>query len=313
MTLRRGALALLLLSLSGCVTYPNITQSRSPCRMDPGGWCGFVREAAEVSYPYALAATNAYEGDDDTFSTLGGSLVRLERLPVEEDDGDTGFDYQIFGQFKQPLSSAEGDAGGRQPDAYIMAFRGTDFDGLADIFYGTVRDDQLELAHKYFDLERARFSEDAEWIATGHSLGGALAAEISIRHADVKAWMFNVSPFYRGKSMTNDSNRTVINERGEALRSLRKFRAAPASDLFVINCWPQAGRFTKHKVRPLADCITWIAAYESKDALSVVRANEVRKPAVECGEDGKEHPGPGTAQTEPCVHIARRKEDADDE
>ncbi len=309
MTLRRAALALLLLSLSGCVTYPDITQSRSPCRMDPGGWCGFVREAAEVSYPYALAATNAYVGDSDVYAELGNSLVRLERLPIDEDDADTGFDYQVFAQFPPSPGDAPRDADERAPDAYIMAFRGTDFDGPADIFYGTVRDDQLELAHKYFDLERARFHADAKWITTGHSLGGALAAEISIRHADVKAWMFNVSPFYRGKSMVNDGNRTVINERGEALRSLRKFRAAPASDLFVINCTPQAGRFTKHKIRPLADCITWIAAYESKDALSVVKANDVRKPAVECGEEGKKHPGPGTAQTEPCVHVARLPDD----
>ena len=30
--------------LSGCVIYPDITQSRLPCRIDPGGWCGFERK-----------------------------------------------------------------------------------------------------------------------------------------------------------------------------------------------------------------------------------------------------------------------------
>jgi len=44
MTHRRAALVLLASLLSGCVTYPDITRSRSPCRMEQGGWCDFGRE-----------------------------------------------------------------------------------------------------------------------------------------------------------------------------------------------------------------------------------------------------------------------------
>ena len=50
MKLRRLAFALLPLALTACVTYPDISQSRSPCRMEPGGWCGFVREAAVEAF-----------------------------------------------------------------------------------------------------------------------------------------------------------------------------------------------------------------------------------------------------------------------
>ncbi|QFT78338.1 hypothetical protein [Erythrobacter sp. THAF29] len=303
--LRAIPMALALLLLSGCVTYPDISQSRSPCRVEPGGWCGFVRSAAVEAYPYAIAATNAYVGDDDLFQDPGPNLKRLERLEIAEEDLRKGFGYEVFEQF------APGSAGDpeRQPIARIVSFRGTDFDGFTDIFYGTLRDDQIDIALRYFEAEMARFDDDVPWIATGHSLGGALATEISIKYPNVRAYMFNTSPFYRGEAMTNDMRRLVFNERGEVLRRFARYGPAPASDVFTINCGPANGSFTKHKIRPLADCITWIAAYDSEDALAVVRANDIRKPMVECGAPDKEHPGAGFRQFVPCVHIARRHDD----
>lgn len=298
--MRRGAaLVSLALLLSGCVTYPDITQSRSPCRMEPGGWCGFVREAAAESFPYVLASTEAYQGDDDTYGDLAPVLKRLERLPIEEDDADKGFDYQVFEQF-------EGLGRNRRKVARVVAFRGTDFDSATDIWFGSVKDTQIDIALRYFAAEKERWGDDVPWIVTGHSLGGALATEVSIMYPGVKAYMFNVSPFYRGDSMANDTYRTVINERGEALRQFRKYRAAPAADLFVINCRPEASSFTKHKIRRLSDCITWIAAYNDPRAHHIVQRYEIRKPPVECGAEDKPHPGVGAQVSEPCVHIARR-------
>lgn len=300
--LRGIALPSLALLLSGCVTYADITQSRSPCRMEPGGWCGFVREAAAESYPYALASTNAYLGDSDAYGSLEPLLKRIERLPIDEADSKTGFDYQVFEQFAPPRESAE-----RRLIARIVAFRGTDFDGARDIWFGSVKNDQKDIALRYFAAEKERLGDDVPWIVTGHSLGGALATEVSIVHSDARAYAFNVSPFYRGDSMVNAANRTVINERGEALRYFRKFRSAPAADLFVVNCSPEADRFTKHKIRQLADCITWIAAYDRSDAHEIVKRYAIAKPPVECGPPGKPHPGAGAPVTEPCVHVARRE------
>ena len=76
--------------------------------------------------------------------------------------------------------------------------------------------------------------------------------------------------------------------------------------------------FAKHKIRPLADCITWIAAYGSEDAAAVIDANAdspmpVRKPLVECGPANKVHPGPDYRESEPCVHQSRRGDEADSE
>ncbi|WP_337660987.1 alpha/beta hydrolase [Erythrobacter sp. Alg231-14] len=310
MKLRPLILSVLGLTLSACVTYPDISQSRSPCRMEAGGWCAFVRDAAVDAYPYAIAATNAYTGDDDLYEDIGPTMTPLDRLDIAEEDTNKGFGYELFAQFAE---GTDGDTT-RVPVARIMAFRGTDFDGFTDIFYGTLRNDQIDLALKYFEAEQAReeFSDDIPWIVVGHSLGGALATEVSMKHPEVRAYMFNTSPFYGGDAMTNDVRRTVFNERGEVLRRFAKYDAAPAADVFTLNCGPENGSFTKHKIRPLADCIVWIAAYGDNEAGEVVQANGVMRPMVECGDANKPHPGAEYRPTEPCAHRARR-DDSDNE
>ncbi|MFM7348600.1 MAG: alpha/beta hydrolase [Erythrobacter sp.] len=303
MALRSLAVALGALLLSACATFPDISQSRSPCQMEPGGWCGFLREAAVEAFPYALASTNAYVGDDDIFARPGRVLQRIERLPIAPEDADKGFSYELFNQY---APGSGGDAA-RQPVARVIAFRGTDFKGLSDIFYGTLRDDQIAMALRHFDAEQKRLGNDLPWVVAGHSLGGALATEVSVAHPEVRAFMFNTSPFTRSEVRANALKRSVFNERGEFLRGFAKYDEPPAANVFTINCEPRKNALLKHKVRPLADCITWVAAYGSEDALAVVKANGIAKPFVECGPDDKPHPGPGVKPTEPCVHNGLRK------
>ena len=309
MTFRSVAVALCALLLGACATLPDITQSRSPCQLEPGGWCGFVREAAVDAFPYAVASTNAYTGDDDLFAKPGRVLQRLDHIPVAPEDADKGFSYELFNQYE----SGSGSRADRKPVARVLAFRGTDLKGLSDIFYGTLRSDQIELALRYFAAEKARLGSDVPWVVTGHSLGGALATEVSVAHPDVRAYMFNTSPFYRSDVRENALRRTVFNERGEVLRRFARFDDPPAANVFTINCEPRRNALFKHKVRPLADCITWIAAYASTDAYEVVKANGIAKPLVECGSPDESHPGPAARQAEPCVHIARRKAKAKDD
>ena len=144
--MRSIAAALSALLLSACATLPDISQSRSPCQLEPGGWCGFVREAARDAFPFALASTNAYTGDDDLFEKPGRVIQRVAHIPIAEADADKGFSYEIFNLY----SPESGRDAARKPIARILAFRGTDMKSIADIFYGTLRNDQIELALRYF-------------------------------------------------------------------------------------------------------------------------------------------------------------------
>ncbi|MGB3738411.1 MAG: hypothetical protein WA948_03565 [Pontixanthobacter sp.] len=283
-------------TVSGCVTpLPDLSQSRSPCLREPGGWCGFVRDAAVETYRYAMLASNAYR-DDDSYVRLPPDIVARD---IAENDG-SGLAFSIFDRFEMV-------AGERGPlQARIIAFRGTEAGSAKDIFSGTIGDKQRDGARATFARQRAAL--DAEGMTeipievTGHSLGGALATQISIDNPAVKAFVFNSSPFFEGEASINAGNRTAVSERGEFLRRLRQYRRTPAADMFILNCDPAATATAKHGIRSLADCLTWIAAYEDDTAHALIVPNGIDKPAIECGDPDKTHPGPRATADTVCVH-----------
>ena len=309
MTLHRaaakGLLAPLLLGLGGCVSVPDITQARSPCRSEPGGWCAFVRDMAVGSYGYAMLSSNAYR-DGDSYTQLGPRFEEVPVIPPAEGEARDGLAYSLFDEF---AVLEEGEALERGPiRARVMAFRGTEYSSPTDIIKGSIRADQIAVARRVYAAERARLAAEhpgLTLIVAGHSLGGALATQISIENPDIPAYTFNVSPFYRGDSTVNDTKRVAIAERGEFLRFARNYRLPSAADTLVINCAPGRNPGKKHGIRMLADCLTWIAAYDSRAALALVQPNRIAKPPVECGLPGKPHPGAQGVTEGPCVHLPR--------
>jgi len=305
---RNLAVMLGAMALGGCITtYPDITQSRSPCRMEPGGWCGFVAEAAAKSYAYAMLSSNAYQ-DEDEYSELPAAFLEREA----RDNDDSGLAYSVFDRH----TVVDGERG--KLLARVIAFRGTEFGSTSDIFSGSLGDSQRKGARMVYASEREHLDaenyQDVPIEVTGHSLGGALATQISIQNKGVKAFVFNTSPFFSGDPMQNDMDRLSIAERGEFLRILRRYKAPPAADAIVINCNPSASAGEKHSIRRLADCLMWIAAYHDEAAYALLGIDDepVLKPEIECGAADKVHPGPmklgARRAIESCVHAPFKKE-----
>ena len=300
--LRAIALSGFAMALSGCVTrpLPDLTQAHGPCTDQDGGWCGFTRDTATIAWPYAQLATNAYCDDNDVFELPAGySVVRrlptqdvcdLERLaargdqaartklkPIHKAEGKLkthGFNYAVY-DVRGPAGTLE---------RRIIAFRGTDSRGLADWFYGNLGNTQREQGLELYREERAKL--DAEGgkgvpiAVTGHSLGGAIALQVSLENAGVDAFVFNTSPRYT-LLQPNANRRVAISERGDILEALRK-RAMPVrQDMLIINCRPTKSGVKAHAIRDLAACVTWIAAKTDAGAKASVAANKLIQPEGE--------------------------------
>lgn len=295
--MRQIVIAGLALALTGCITpLPDISQSRSPCRTEPGGWCDFVREAAREAYPFAMMSNNAYL-DEEAYAQLPAGFERRKSL----DNDDSGLAYIVFDQY----------TGDRKLTRRVIAFRGTDAGSTSDLFAGSFDDRQRNEAEAAYVRERALLDQagltGVPIIVAGHSLGGALATQISINHPEVRAYVFNTSPFFSGDPAANDSNRVAISERGEFLRILRRYKTPPAADVIIINCNPSLNVGSKHSIRRLSDCLMWIAAYSDREALQLVNSETpaVNKPEVECGDADKRHPGLMEKAAEPCLHMPK--------
>ncbi|MDE8650368.1 hypothetical protein [Novosphingobium album (ex Liu et al. 2023)] len=312
----RAALALAPLAmLGGCVgSLPDLTQAHGPCTGEPGGWCGFTRALAEESWEYAQLSTNTYCDDIEPFD-LGGRFREVERGPdggtcalerraahgdpaaraalklaPPQDRKTYGFAYAVYDLVE----------GGARPKRRIIAFRGTDVRQAADWFHGNIGGAQRELGLALYREQRRKLDEAGlaavPIVVTGHSLGGAIALQVSQDVEGVAAYVFNTSPRYDLTGPVNANRRVAISERGDIVGNLRQRQMPVRQDMLVINCAPQANTVRAHKIRNLAECLTWIAARASPRAEASRKANHVTDPPAGEAENLKWGlpPEPGT-------------------
>lgn len=298
--LRRVAAVGLAASLSGCAgSLPDLTQARGPCTSEQGGWCPFTRDMAVQAWRYAQLSSNAYCDHTPTFELPAGYAIvsrlpdqktcELERAAAKGDkaakaalkplrkassEPTHGFAYTVYDK-RSPAGRLE---------RRVIAFRGTDFGQIADWFHGTIRSTQRKQGLALYAQERqkldAQGAKNVPIDVTGHSLGGAIALQVSLANEGADAYVFNTSPRY--KLMAPNANlRIGIAERGDVLAGLRS-RSMPArQDLLIINCAPKANNVKDHSARRLAGCLTWIAAQSDPAARASVAANAIPQPPGE--------------------------------
>jgi hypothetical protein len=277
----RAAIVLALLATS-CATVDG-----NPCPDQPGGWCAGTVQTVGRGWQYAQMANNAYDDDDDY--TLPGDIVARFRSRNDA----TGFAYAVFDRFEDG-----------KPVEVIVAFRGTEFSHPNDWLFGNFTGRQNRHGLIVVKALRKQLDDaglfDVPIVVAGHSLGGGIAHYVSQRAIGaakqkvvLRSVEFNNPPAdWRpadGPDKPPDGtniDRLAFAEWGELLSLLR----GPASGhryYTTMNCHPGFHPIKDHKIRRLADCMTWIAAFADPGAalLSLSENPDIGKPPSQIAAD----------------------------
>lgn len=164
-------------------------------------------DLAKRHFIHAAMASNVYRKprENPLFNLPGWTLL-------ERQESTSGLSLDLYGNTSSLAESTK----------LVIAFRGTDFDSLLDwkANFSLTKPQQFEQAIEYYRSIR-RSSPTAEIVVTGHSLGGAIALNISLREPAVSAVAFNSSPRAFFGSLPKPPNyRVQIYEVGEVLDAI---------------------------------------------------------------------------------------------
>ena len=240
------------LALSGCTYWKKVPLTG---RDHPSGWADQIRRTAAETFIFAQLATNAY----DKPATRYVLPETIKRIGFQRDD-EIGFGYALY----------ERKIGPDQRDL-VLAFRGTDFAQPMDWACGNfVTCQNLRGLGLY---RRIRTDHPGVPIhVVGHSLGGGIATYVSLHEPVAQSIAFNSSPRFNAPRNAVKNRRTSITEFGEILKAARLL-GREADQLYMSIGCSHGGWIGDHYMRPLADCLTGIAAFESEEARQSLRLN----------------------------------------
>lgn len=159
-----------------------------------------LRGATENS-PYAMMASNAYRSADQPYYRL------VDWPEPRRFESPSGLAFDVY------TRQVDGSV-----DDIVVAFKGTDFshvnDWLANLGVRETR--QFREAAGYL-AELKREHPHSRIVVTGHSLGGALALNMSLRFDSVAAVVFNSSPNFSFRSAGKANSRVHLYEAGQIL------------------------------------------------------------------------------------------------
>lgn len=242
------------------------TPENGPCESDR-------IELAKAHFAHAAMANNVYRTPVSKPIFVLPSWIFVERF----ESAGSGLALDVYAD-----NSKIADA-----KRIVIAYRGTDFDSLLDwqanltFFREPV---QYQEAREHLNALR-KINPKAEIVLVGHSLGGAVALNLSLRVPNVSAVVFNPSPnAFQGPIDRNLKNpRTLMYEKGEVLDMTSgpwlRLRLPGKSHYGNYNLldykWQTVSPLQEHSIYQLTRALTVIAMTvgESEEARSLFRSN----------------------------------------
>lgn len=238
--------------IAGCSSTSTTKDELTGCD-HPSGWCKEIRDTAQESFIYAQMAANAYDAPTQFKLPKEYSLIKMK------DNDSIGFAYAIYKN--------------NETNTLIISFRGTE--GLKDWWYGNLLASQNESGLNLFDQLKKEYSSDTKFVVVGHSLGGGIALEVSLKRENVDAYVFNTSPRFSADGYNIENKRVSIVEHGEVLKALRAPSREVSQTYTSIGC-SSGGPISQHEQAKLASCLTQIAAIGSELAKASLQNNGIK-------------------------------------
>lgn len=245
------------LALAGCVSFPGVPKEADQNLID-------------AAWPYALLSYNAYHDGPPAFR-LPWRFARVDAVPND----DIGLAYDVYRERRS------------DGDYLVFAFRGTEKPDDASVWtncdwlYGNFRTDQQRRAEAVVRKYDSGVPPD-HLIFAGHSLGGGIATHLSYIFPGSSIYVFDTSPRAdkpSGYVLTNTDRlpyrRTAVAQRFEALRFVRLFGNEPREYSLPVECM-HGSPLDRHAMRPLAICLTRLAAAGTYNAIGLEAMDTIR-------------------------------------
>ena len=223
-------------------------------------WNECTRDLAKLAYEYAQMAANVYSSKDSTPFNLSQSLRPLEPLESLE----SGLQYRVYERIEN----------GKRSEV-IISFSGTNFNSWQDWIFGNIGLTQRSESLAIFDRVLTEYGIKPS--VTGHSLGGALATQVSLCR-DVKYNMvFDSSSRFSKRfcGASYENHNVSVAEFGEINKLLRIFGREPTQRYVSLNCLDEGNSLAQHNMAKLAACLTNIAALEDEAATKSKLKNRI--------------------------------------
>lgn len=162
---------------------------------------------AKRHYLHAVMANNSYRAPDNKPIFIIPNWYLINSL-----ESTSGFGLLLYGN--RPTAAESSDL--------VVAYRGTDFESLDDWGNNLSPKEPMQYKQAFSHLNELRkLNPSAKITVTGHSLGGGIALNMSMRMREIDAVAFNASPrIYFGKTSKLPNYRAHLYELGEGLNGL---------------------------------------------------------------------------------------------